>query len=176
MNEGRLFLSPEWVHEVTRVVQSARGSDANFRKLTQGFSLSLLYVITELPQSLRELHNGAQLAILVQLDKGTVRKILLGTGTPEDKVNFTVSSSYSLAKRIFIGEMNPAVAFIDRQLKVDPLREVYRRPRFTARAITAGNALLKVARHVLTVFPQDDSVAEDDRLAGIATRERAEGL
>lgn len=169
MEEGYIFLSPEWVHEVTRVVQSARGADPNFRKLTQGFSLSLVYLITELPQVLREQHNGAQLAILVQLDKGTVRKLWLGITAPGDSVDFTVSSNYGLAKRIFAGEVNPATAFIDREIKVEPLRKVYQRPRFTARAITAGNALLKIARRVPTLFPPDDNARIGDMVVPVAS-------
>jgi len=152
MQECYLFLSHEWVHEVTRVVQSARGGDASFKKMTQAFSLSLLYLITDLPQKLTELHNGTQIAILVQVDKGTVRKLVVGTVTPDEKVDFTIKSKYDLAKRIFTGEINAAVAFIDREIEVEPMRKIYQRPRFTARAITSGNALLKVAQRIPTVY------------------------
>ena len=155
MEEGYLFLTPEWVHEATRAIQSARSTDKNFGKLAQSFSLSLIYVVTELPQCLREIHGGPQLVVLVQLDKGTVRRLWLGTEVPGDKHDFLVSSSYSLAKQIFCGEGNPATAFIDRQFKVEPMSRVYQRPRFTARAIVTGNAMLKVAKRVATVFPPD---------------------
>jgi len=68
---------------------------------------------------------------------------VVGIGIPDDKVDFTITSKYDLAKRIFAGEVNAATAFIDREIKVDPMRKIYQRPRFTARAITSGNALLK---------------------------------
>jgi len=155
MKEVYLFLSPEWVHEATRVIQAARSADKDFGKLAQSFSLTLIYVVTGLPQSLREIHGGPQLVVLVQLDKGTVRRLLLGTDVPGVKHDFLVSSSYSLAKQIFCGEGNPATAFIDRQFKVEPMRRVYQRPRFTAKGIVTGNAMLKVARRVATIFPPD---------------------
>jgi len=152
MQESYLFLSHEWVHEVTRIVQSARGCDSSFKKVTQSFSLSLLYLITELPQKLTALHNGSQIAILVQVDKGTVRKLVVGAVTPDEKVDFTIKSKYDLAKRIFTGEINAAVAFIDREIEVEPMHKIYQRPRFTAQAITSGNALLKVAQRIPTIY------------------------
>jgi putative sterol carrier protein len=155
MKDEYLFLSPEWVHQATRAIQAARSTDKNFGKLAQSFSMSLIYVVTELPQCLREVHGGPQLVVLVQLDKGTVRRLWLGTDVPGDKHDFIVSSSYSLAKQIFCGEGNPATAFIDRKFKVEPMSRVYQRPRFTAKAIVTGNAMLKVARRVATVFPPD---------------------
>jgi putative sterol carrier protein len=155
MSDEYLFLSPEWVHEVTRVVQSARTTDKDFGKLAQSFSVSLVYFITELPSVLREQYKGSQLTVLVQLDKGTVKKLCLGTEVPQGKNDFIVSSSYGVARQIFQGQANPATVFIDRRIKVEPMRRVYQRPRFTAKAIVTGNALLKIARRVLTVYAQD---------------------
>ena len=152
MEEEYIFLSSEWVHEMTRVVQAARSTDKDFGELTRGFSLSLVYLISELPQELREMHDGSRLVILVQLDQGAVKKLWLGTEVPVKKKDFTVSSTYDLAKRIFLGEINPATAFIDRKIKVDPMRRVYLRPRFTAKAIVTGNKLIKIARQVPTSF------------------------
>ena len=156
MVQEYLFLAPEWVHEVTKVVQAARSTDENFGKLARGFSLTLVYVVTELPPSLCRLHNGPQLVALVQLDQGTVRRLWLGSEVPSEKYDFMISSRYPVAKRIWIGETNPATAFIDRQFKVEPLRRVYQRPKFTAKAIVTGNALLKIARRVPTTYPQED--------------------
>lgn len=155
MGENLLFLSPDWVHEVTRVVQSARSTDENFRKLAESFSVVLLYQVSDLPLKLAEIHCGSSLAILVQLDKGTVRKLLLGADPSCNKSDFTVSSNYSVVKNIFCGDINPAVAYIDHQIKVEPLRRVYARPRFTAKAIVTANAILKIARRIPTVFPQE---------------------
>jgi len=150
--DTHVFLSPQWVHEVTRVVQGARRTDENFRKLAKGFSLSLAYLISELPQELREQYGGNQVAIFIQLDKGTVRRLQIGTELPQEKIDFTVASSYNVAKQIFQGELNPATSFINRQFRVEPLKRVYQRPKFAAKSIVTGNLILKIARQVPTVF------------------------
>ena len=55
---------------------------------------------------------------------------------PEDeKIDFTIISDYNQAKSILLGETNPANAFVRCQAQVIPLREVYRRPRFTDECI-----------------------------------------
>jgi len=148
-----LFLSPEWVHEVVRVIQAARSGDQRFSEMTHDFNLNLVYQITGLPHRLNETHGGAQLVISIQLNKGIVKKLQLGTEMPEGKRDFTVTTNYMAAQQMFLGEANPATAFIDRQIKVEPLRRVYQRPKFTARAIVTANALLKIARSVPTVYP-----------------------
>lgn len=155
MEEALLFLSPEWLHEVTRVVQGARSTDEKFRKLAEGFSVTLLYQVAELPLKLRVIHNGPKIAVLVQLARGTVRKLVIGNEPPEDKTDFTVSSNYSVVKNIFCGETNPAVAYIDHQIQVEPLSRVYKSPRFTAKAIVTANAILKIARKIQTSYSEE---------------------
>lgn len=150
--DGYVFLSPEWIYEVTRVVQAARRTDENFRKLASRFSLSLTYLVTDIPQGLQERYGGSQSVVFVQLEKGTVRKLWIGTEPPMETVDFTVTTNYDVAKQIFLGELNPATSFINRQLKVEPLAKVYKRPRFTAKSIVTGNAILKIARQVPTLF------------------------
>jgi len=81
-----------------------------------------------------------------------VRKIQIGTQLPVENTDFTVTSSYGVAKQIFEGELNAATSFINRQLTVEPLRTVYQKPNFAAKAIVTGNSLLKIARQVPTVF------------------------
>ncbi len=154
MEEGMLFLSPEWVHEAVRTVQAARSADKSFDEMTHDFSLTLQYMVTDLPQRLRDIHGGPQLAIMVQLHRGTVKSLQLGTEVSGDKKDFTVTTNYTAAKRMFSGEANPATAFIDREITVEPLRRVYQRPKFTAKAIVTANALLKIAKRVPTIFPQ----------------------
>lgn len=51
-----------------------------------------------------------------------------------------------------MAELNPATAFINHQLKVEPLGKVYRRPRFTAKSIITSNMILQFARQVSTRF------------------------
>lgn len=154
-NDGPVFLSHEWAHHVVKLVQGSRARDEEFKKLTSGFTLSLLYLITDLPPGVGSLCRGTQVAIFVQLDKGTVRKLQVGTEIPREKPDFTIASSYEVAKQIFQGELNAATSFISRQIRVEPLDRMYRRPRFTARAVVTGNQILKIARQVPTVFPQE---------------------
>jgi hypothetical protein len=93
------------------------------------------------------------MVIFVRLHNGTVQKLGIGTRLPlGEKVDFTILSGYKEAKRIFTGETNPASAFVNRQIQVKPIREVYRRPRFTARSIVGGNLMLKVIRNIPTTF------------------------
>lgn len=165
MKEEYPFLFQEWIHEVTRVVQGARAKDEDFKKQTSDYSLNLAYVITDLPAKLRELYsNEGQLVLFVKLDKGTVQELVIGTEIPEEKIDFTVFSSYSTAKQIFMAELNPATAFINRQLKVEPLGKVYRRPRFAAKSIITGNMILQIARQVPTRFVVDNEESDKTTL------------
>jgi putative sterol carrier protein len=157
MKEELLFLSPEWIHEVTSTVQGARAKDEEFRKLTSGYSLNLVYVLSELPFKLKKLYSGKKIVLSVQLDKGRVKKLDIGTELPDGKIDFTIHSDYSIAKQIFTKQLNPATAFINRQLKVEPLSTVYRRPRFTAKSIVAGSQIIEFARQVPTRFVQDET-------------------
>ncbi|MBI4464438.1 MAG: hypothetical protein HY647_07010 [Acidobacteria bacterium] len=147
------FLSPEWVREVTRVVQSARKTDENFRKLADDFSLKLLYRVSNLPPEVSEHYGGGtQAVIFVQLEKGTVRKIQIGTQAPEETADFTVASDYTVVRKIFQGELNAATSFINREFQVEPVATFYARPKFVAKSIVTGNRILKIARQVPTVF------------------------
>lgn len=147
------FLNQDWIHEVTRVVQGARAKDEDFRKATADYSLDLLYVIKDLPDKLKVAYQtDGLITLFVKLDKGVVQKLVIGTETPEEKVDFTVTSSYGTAKDIFNEILNPATAFINRHIKVEPMATVYKRPRFTAQSIIAGNMILKYARQVPTNY------------------------
>lgn len=148
-----VFLSPGWVHHVARVVQAARARDKEFGKLASGFSLNLAYLITDVAEKTRKEYGGDRLVIFVGLDKGRIRKLDVSTELPQEKIDFTVTSNYEVAKRIFAGEVNVATSFINKEIKVEPMSRVYRNPRFTAKSIVAGNLMLKIARQVPTVFP-----------------------
>lgn len=152
---GYVFLSPEWVWEVTRTVQAARKSNEDFGKLTSDFSLSLAYKVTDIPQTVGNGQGSNQVVVFLRLDKGTVRKLRIEAELPKEKVDFTVASNYSVVKQIFQGELNPATSFINGQLKVEPLNKVYQRPRFAAKSIVTGNAILRIARQVPTLFPPE---------------------
>ncbi len=150
---GYVFLTPDWIREVLRLVQCARRRNESFRRLASDFTLNLAYVIQGLPKDLRPYYQGCEQAVIfVQLEKGTVRRFQIGAHPPAEKVDFTVFSDYAVAKRIFQGELTPGSSFINRQLRVEPLHRVYRSPKFAARSIVAGNLILKFARRARTVF------------------------
>jgi putative sterol carrier protein len=151
-----IFLSQEWIREVTKAVQAARVSDEEFRRMTSNFTLNLLYKISGLPAGLRQLYSGKDgICFFIKLEKGGVRKLQIGTEVPNEKIDFTVSSNYDVAKRIFTGELNLATAFFNHQFKVEPQSRLYRNPRFAARAIVVGNRIFKIARQVPTHFLSD---------------------
>lgn len=150
---GFVFLTPDWIREVLRLVQSARRQNESFRRLASRFTLKLAYVVQGLPRELRSYYQGAdQAVIFVQLEKGAVRRFEISAHPPADKVDFTIFSDYSVAKRIFQGELAPGSSFINRLLRVEPLHKIYRNPKFAARSIVAGNLILKFARRARTVF------------------------
>lgn len=150
---GFVFLSPDWIREVLRLVQCARRRNESFRRLAGSFTLKLAYVIQGLPAELRSYYEGAdQAVIFVRLEKGAVRRFEISTQPPAEKVDFTIFSDYAVAKRIFQGELTPGSSFINRLLRVEPLNKIYRSPKFAARSIVAGNLILKFARRARTVF------------------------
>lgn len=152
---GFVFLSRDWVYEVVRAIENAKAEDESFRSLTYGFSLSIAYVIRDVPQKLRDRYGRDEVVIFVELVEGFLRKLIVGAEIPAEKsVDFTIRSSYDVAKRIFLGELKPATAFVKRQVKVEPFMRLYRDPAFTAKSIVTANAILKIIKEVPTVFPE----------------------
>ncbi|PUA31593.1 MAG: hypothetical protein B9J98_05875 [Candidatus Terraquivivens tikiterensis] len=64
--------------------------------------------------------------------------------------DYTVESTYDVAKRIFSGELSPGTASVSRLVKVKPLTRVYSNPAFTAKSLVLFAALLRVIRDVPT--------------------------
>lgn len=159
MEKKFIFLSQEWLKEVTKAVQAARLSDEEFKRLTSNYTLNLLYKITELPAEVSRLYSNIDhLTFFIKLEKGSVRRLHIGTEPPNERIDFTVSSDYSTAKQIVKGETSLATAFLNRQFKVEPQSKLYRNPRFAARAIVVGNRIFKIARQVPTEFAADETV------------------
>jgi len=153
-----LFLSPEWVHQAAAAAQTARQTDREFAEMVSVFNLSLLYVITELPQELRNSENGDRLPIFVRLEKGGVRQLQIGADVPKEKIDFTVTSRYSVAKQIYTGQINVGTAFVNRMLDLEPMSKVYEDTKFTATSIVAGNRLIKIIRQIPTSFASEGKV------------------
>ncbi len=155
------FLTQEWIYEVTRVVQGARAKDEELRKYTSDYSLNLAYVITDLPEKLKEIYTKSakavseKIVLFIKLDKGVVQKLEIGIEIPQENIDFTIYSTHDTAKKIFTEKLNPASAFIRKQLKVEPIGKIYKMPRFTAKSIITGNMILKYARLVPTDFQEN---------------------
>jgi putative sterol carrier protein len=150
--EKFMFLSPQWIREAVKVVQGARSKDEEFRKLTSSYSLNLAYVITNIPPKLKELYSSEQIILFIQLDKGVVKDFEILAKPPTEKIDFTITSTYSTVKQIFLGQLSATAAFMNRQLKVEPFSTVYRRPRFTAKSIIVGNMILKFCSQIPTEY------------------------
>ncbi|WP_309493680.1 hypothetical protein [Candidatus Hecatella orcuttiae] len=134
-------------------IEHAKSTDESVRSLAAEFSLAVAYVIEDLPAALREQYRSGRVFIYIELNGGTVTHFSVGTGLPEGrKPNFTVISSYATTKKIFLGEMTPASAFVRRQVKVRPLMQMYKNPAFTAKSLTTVNVLLQIMKNVPTHF------------------------
>jgi putative sterol carrier protein len=150
-----LFLSEEWVKRMGAAIEKAKATDAEVRSLASEFSLGVAYVITNLPERLREIYGRDRVAIYVELDEGVLKRFTAGQDVLKGKdPDFTVESRYETAKKIFLGEMNLASAFVRRAFKVKPFTKIYANPSFSARSLTTFNVLLKVMHTVETDFPE----------------------
>jgi len=161
LDDKLIFLSQEWLREVTKAVQAARITDEEFKRMTSNYTLNLLYKISGLPAGLRQLYSGKdEICFFIKLEKGSVRKLQIGTDMPNEKIDFTVLSNYEVAKQIVTGEVSLATAFFNRHFKVEPQSRLYRNPRFAAKTIVVGNRIFKIARQVPTHFLSDEISAE----------------
>jgi putative sterol carrier protein len=152
-NEGYLFLSKDWIGKAVAAIERAKATDESVRKQASEFSLSIAYVIENIPEALKELYSSDRVIVYIELDKGELKRFKVDTGVKE-KTDFTVISDYEIAKKNFTGELNPVSTFIRRQIKIEPMRKVYADPSFSAKALTTVNTLLKIIKEVPTVFPE----------------------
>jgi len=149
------FLSEEWVRQVVATIEQAKLINKDLKTLASEFRLNIAYIINELPEALKKRYNSNKLVVYIELNHGVIRKFIVNSKEPkESSPDFTVESSYSIAKKIFLGEINPATAFIKRYIKVKPLMKLYTDPAFTAKSITAAIALRKAIENVPTEFPE----------------------
>ncbi len=150
---GQLFLSPPWIREVVKTVQTVRRGDSYLKQLTTGFTLRVAYRINGIPRELSKHYGGGNRAVIqVQLQKGMPRDIRIGAECSDGKVDFTVTIDYQVARQLFQGELGPATAFLNQRFQVEPRHKLYLRPQLAAKSIVAGNVILRIARRVPTVF------------------------
>lgn len=150
MSEAEYFLSDGWVRKAVIAIERAKSTNPEIMSLASEFSLSVAYVIKNLPDRLREAF-GKSLTIYVELDRGVTKRFAVTKEVPEGaSPDYTVESTYDVAKRIFSGELSPGTAFVSRLVKVKPLTKVYSNPAFTAKSLVLFAALLRVIRDVPT--------------------------
>jgi len=147
-----VFLTKEWVKRVVAAIEHAKLTDEEVRSLASDFSLSVAYIINDLPEKLGEQYGRK--VVYVELNHGTTTCFTVGTDIPAGKKpDYVVESSYGVAKSIFQGELNPGTAFVKRLVKVRPLMKLYTNPAFTAKSLVTFNLLLNVMRNISTVYP-----------------------
>jgi putative sterol carrier protein len=153
-SSSSVFLSEDWVKKIGAIIEKAKATNLEVMELASEFSLGVAYKIEELPKRLRDMYGSERVTIYVELDKGILKKFTAEKEVSNGKdPDFTVESKYSVAKKIFLGEMNLASAFVRRAFKVKPFRRIYANPSFSAKSLTTFNVLLKVMSEVETEYP-----------------------
>lgn len=66
LQQDSLFLSDEWVRKAVGLIEKAKASDEDVRNLTSEFSLSVAYVIDQLPEGLKRIYGGDKVAIYIE--------------------------------------------------------------------------------------------------------------
>lgn len=150
-----VFLSPEWVHEVARVVDTARANDQYFGNLVADLNLNLLYKIRKLPERLRKHYGGSSEAIIfAAVKKGVAQRIVIGTEAPSEPVHVVVTLDYKVAKQLYLGESSPAASVISQRVLAKPVNGFPHWPRVAAKSLVTVNRVLRIARKVPTQFQQ----------------------
>ena len=150
-----VFLSPDWVHEVARVVHKARSSDQYFGNLVADLNLNLLYRIQKLPAKLRKHYGGASEALIFAVvEKGVARRIDIGVEAPSEPVHVLVTLDYKVAKQLYLGESSAAASVVSQRVKAKPVNGFRHWPRIAAKSLVTVNRVLRLARKVPTKFHQ----------------------
>ena len=153
-SNGSLFLSKVWIEKIINAIEDARALDPELMAKTSEFSLSVAYVIENLPQKLRDLYENEKVVIYVEMDKGNLTQFNVSKKMPSEKLtDFIVTAKYEIAKKNFLGELNLLSTFIKRLVKVSPWRKISTNPTFTIKSLSTMIEVLKVMRTVPTVYP-----------------------
>ena len=152
MGEGCLFLSKEWIYRATRLIEEAKSVDEDFKRKTRDFTLSVAYVVKDIPQILREMYSSETIRIYIELSEGKLKRLVIN---PEEelKPDFTVESKYEIARDIFSGKLSLGAAFVQRKIKVSPFMKLYANPSFTAKSLVTASAILKILSKIPTTYP-----------------------
>ncbi len=153
MNQSFEFLSPEWVEEVVSRVESAKADDPYFRDLVSAFSLTTLYIVKDIPASLRKRCGGANsLAFRVRVERGTVKQIDFGADPRKADVDVVVQVSYRDARKLFEGKLRPAIAVVTGRVKAKPTNGFSGWSKIAAKSVVTAGRILRTARKVPTTF------------------------
>ncbi len=152
MGEECLFLSKEWIYRATRLIEEAKRVDEDFRRKTRDFTLSVAYVVKDIPPILRDMYSSDEVYIYIELSEGRLKKLAIN---PREKVepDFTVESQYEIARDIFSGKLSLGAAFVQRKIKVSPFMKLYANPAFTAKSLVTASAILKILSKIPTTYP-----------------------
>jgi len=150
---GSLFLSKEWMDKIVSAIEDARAIDPELMAKTSEFSLSVAYVVENLPEKLKDLYKSDKVVIYVEMEKGNLKQFNVGTEMPNEKfTDFFVTTKYEIARKNFQGELNLLSTFIKRLVKVSPWRKISMNPMFTIKSLATMIALMKVMREVPTIY------------------------
>lgn len=150
---GSLFLSKAWMDKIVSAIEDARAIDPELMAKTSEFSLSVAYVVENLPQKLKDLYKSDKVVIYVEMEKGNLKQFNVGKEMPNEKfTDFIVTTNYEIAKKNFQGELNLLSTFIKRLVKVSPWRKISMNPTFTIKSLATMLALMKVMREVPTRY------------------------
>ncbi len=148
-----LFLSPVWIDQVARAVESVRERDQYVQNLLANYSLGVTYIIRGIPAELRHWYGGGgEAVIFVRLNKGAVRRIAVGGKPHKAKVDVIATMDYATAKKLFVGQMRPAATLLSGRIRAEPRNNFRHWPKLAAKSIVTVNQILKIARTVPTVF------------------------
>ena len=165
--EGRnyVFLTLEWIHRAAEAVQSARQTDAYLKHLLADYSLRVTYIVGDLPDWMRRRYEGAcQAVVCVRLHRGSVREIRLAGTKTSNEADLVVNLSFDTAKNLFLGELSPARAILNRQVTAKPAAGFRRWPMIAAHSLVTASIVLKAVRKVPTVFkPTELATPKDER-------------
>ncbi len=150
-----LFLSREWIIEATRAIEEAKRVDEEFRELARGFTLTVAYIVKNLPRRLRELYGSDVITILIKLEEGVLKKLEISPGQVKHDADFRVESDYEVAKKLFSGELSAGSAFVKKKISVGPISKLYMNPAFTARSLVTASKMLKIMARVPTKYPDE---------------------
>ncbi len=150
---GLVFLSPEWIHEVVAVLETAKQRDPYLSGLVADFTFKVAYVIEDAPLGLRSLcGNGGKMVVCAALQNGVVEDVKIGGRMPSHPVDLTVTIGYQVAEKLFRGEVGVASTLLGGDVRVRPQNGFGTWAKIAAKSLVTASQFLKTVRKVPTSF------------------------